>query len=244
MDRVLEIGGFAAGYCGRLFAQSGYDVVRVESQPASPGWVSQTASDFYLHAGKRRLITSDPGLIAKLAAEADVVIAEAATADELGARVQCVADAGQGFDNAFWHDGPKAQLASHLQRDLSNGGVYKLNGRSRSRTPYIARALSRIPKWRVRLHSGQRMSNRKAEKHDRHRHARGGDGTESVHHGDVALRQDDSIKAWQRLLDRRTDQLIPVCGRLGIPQHRSNLLGRFRRFFEATRTTNRSAFQK
>ena len=85
MDRVLEIGGFAAGYCGRLFAQSGYDVVRVESQPSSPGWVSQTASDFYLHAGKRRLITSDPGLIAKLAAEADVVIAEAATADALAA---------------------------------------------------------------------------------------------------------------------------------------------------------------
>ena len=31
MDRILEIGGFAAGYCGRLFAQSGYDVVVLDS---------------------------------------------------------------------------------------------------------------------------------------------------------------------------------------------------------------------
>ena len=61
MDRVLEIGGFAAGYCGRLFAQSGYDVVRIESQPSSPGWVSRTASDFYLHAGKRRPSPAIPG---------------------------------------------------------------------------------------------------------------------------------------------------------------------------------------
>ena len=83
MDRILEIGGFAAGYCGRLFAQSGYDVVRIESQPDSPGWVSQAAADYYLHAGKRRVDTTDPMLIAHLAGEADIVIAEAATADSL-----------------------------------------------------------------------------------------------------------------------------------------------------------------
>jgi len=83
MDRVLEIGGFAAGYCGRLFAHSGYDVVRIESLPAPRGWVSQAASDYYLHAAKRRVETSDPSLIARLAAEADIVIAEAATADSL-----------------------------------------------------------------------------------------------------------------------------------------------------------------
>ena len=83
MDRILEIGGFAAGYCGRLFAQSGYDVVRIESKPSSPGWVSQAASDYYLHAGKRRINTTDPVLIANLAGEADIVVAEAATADSL-----------------------------------------------------------------------------------------------------------------------------------------------------------------
>ena len=30
MDRVLEVGGYAAAYCGRLFAQCGCEVVRVE----------------------------------------------------------------------------------------------------------------------------------------------------------------------------------------------------------------------
>ena len=29
-DRVLEIGNFAAGYCGRLLVHAGHDVVRVE----------------------------------------------------------------------------------------------------------------------------------------------------------------------------------------------------------------------
>lgn len=85
MDRVLEIGGFAAGYCGRLFVQSGFDVVRIEPQPTSFGWVSQAASDYYLHAGKRRINTSDSALIAELAEEANIVVAEAATFDSLSA---------------------------------------------------------------------------------------------------------------------------------------------------------------
>ena len=37
MDRVLEIGGFAAGYCGRLFVQGGAEVVRIESAQHSSG---------------------------------------------------------------------------------------------------------------------------------------------------------------------------------------------------------------
>ena len=85
MDRVLEIGGYAAGFCGRLFAQRGFEVVRVESPAAAPAWVSQQAMNLYLHAGKRRLQTTDPGLIAELAARADVVVAEAADADAVDA---------------------------------------------------------------------------------------------------------------------------------------------------------------
>ena len=85
MDRVLEIGGYAAGFCGRLFAQRGFEVVRVESPAAMPAWVSQQAMNLYLHAGKRRLQTTDPGLIAELAARADVVVAEAADADAVDA---------------------------------------------------------------------------------------------------------------------------------------------------------------
>ena len=29
-DRILEIGGYSAGFCGRLFAQNGHEVTRVE----------------------------------------------------------------------------------------------------------------------------------------------------------------------------------------------------------------------
>lgn len=83
MDRILEIGSFAAGFCGRLFAQAGCEVVRVEPVTAEPGWVSAAASDLFLHPGKRRLQTSDPALIAELAHRADVVVVEAASADAL-----------------------------------------------------------------------------------------------------------------------------------------------------------------
>lgn len=83
MDRVLEIGGFAAGYCGRLFVHQGADVVRVSSNQQSPSWVSQEAMDLYLHAGKRRINSADRSLIADLAAHADIVICEASQADEL-----------------------------------------------------------------------------------------------------------------------------------------------------------------
>lgn len=83
MDRVLELGGFAAGYCGRLFVQAGCDVVRVETGARPPSWVSDEAMDLYLHAGKRRIGTDDPQLIADLASRADVVVVEGATADAI-----------------------------------------------------------------------------------------------------------------------------------------------------------------
>ena len=85
MDRVLELGGHAAGYCGRLFVQAGCDVARVETEERPPGWVSDEAMDLYLHAGKRRIRTDDAALIAELASKADVVVAEGATADAVGA---------------------------------------------------------------------------------------------------------------------------------------------------------------
>ncbi len=79
MDRILEIGGYSAGFCGRLFAQAGHAVTRVESmQP--PAWASQSAMSLFLHPGKRRL-HADASRLAELAAQADVVIIEAPTAD-------------------------------------------------------------------------------------------------------------------------------------------------------------------
>lgn len=82
-DKILEIGGIAAGFAGRAFAQTGYDVVRIEDSGHAngPAWVSDHALDLFLHAGKRRIATDDPDLIAALAAQADVVILEAASAD-------------------------------------------------------------------------------------------------------------------------------------------------------------------
>lgn len=85
MDRILELGNFAAGFCGRLFVQAGHEVVRIEPNEPASGWVSERAADLYLHAGKRRLQTRDAGLIAELAAKADVVVVEGETADEIDA---------------------------------------------------------------------------------------------------------------------------------------------------------------
>ena len=52
MDKVLEIGHFSAGFCGRLFAQNGADVVRVKQDPL-PSWVTSEAMDLYLHSDKK-----------------------------------------------------------------------------------------------------------------------------------------------------------------------------------------------
>ena len=47
MDRVLEIGGFGARFCGRLFAQEKTEVVRIESVDPIAGWVSEVAMEAY-----------------------------------------------------------------------------------------------------------------------------------------------------------------------------------------------------
>lgn len=129
MDRVLELGGHAAGFCGRLFAQSGYEVVRVEPTVPTPAWVSQTAMDLYLHAGKRRLRTDDRGLIAELANRADVVVVEGETADAI---------AGVDFDQwqtpvkaaitPFGRSGPKRNWRATPHVLLAMGGYTNLMG--------------------------------------------------------------------------------------------------------------------
>jgi len=128
-ERVLEIGEFAAGYCGRLFAHAGCDVVRIESEHPAPGWVSTAASDLYLHAGKRRVATTDPGLIAELAGRAQIVVAEAETADALEA---------MGFDawqapvkvaiTPFGRTGPRRNWRATPHVLLAMGGYTQLMG--------------------------------------------------------------------------------------------------------------------
>lgn len=128
-DRVLEIGHFAAGYCGRLFAQTGHEVVRLEYGAPPPGWASGRASDLFLHAGKRRIAVRDRDLINDLAARARVVIIEAATADALLAT---------GFDDwptpvkvaltPFGRTGPRRNWQATPHVILAMGGYTQLIG--------------------------------------------------------------------------------------------------------------------
>ncbi|MCE2423928.1 MAG: CoA transferase [Pseudomonadales bacterium] len=129
MDRVVEIGGFAAGFCGRLFAQSGYEVVRIETGADDPAWVGADAMALFLHPGKRRVRTDDPGLIAELAARADIVVAQARDADGIDAL---------GFDHwstpvkaaitPFGRTGPKRNWQASANVLLAMGGYTNLMG--------------------------------------------------------------------------------------------------------------------
>lgn len=129
MDRVLEIGGFAAGYCGRLFARADADVVRADPGMPTPGWVSKRASDLFLHAGKRHVSTREPALLAELAGAADVVVCEAPDADTLDAL---------GFDawttavkvalTPFGRTGPKRNWRAAPSVILAMGGYTNVMG--------------------------------------------------------------------------------------------------------------------
>lgn len=126
-ERVLEIGGHAAGYCGRLFARAGADVVRVEAA-ATPAWVSPQAMELYLHAGKRRITEVDRSTLARLADAADVVIVEAAGASALealgydewpcGAKVS-ITPFGRTGPRRDWRATPATLLAMGGQTTLS-----------------------------------------------------------------------------------------------------------------------------
>ena len=125
---MLEIGGHAAGFCGRLFVQEGYEVIRVESAPV-PGWTVPEALDLYLHAGKQRELGSDPDRLRELAAAAEIVILEAGTADEVTA---------SGFDGwaapvkvavtPFGRTGPKRNWRAAPNVLLAMGGYTNLMG--------------------------------------------------------------------------------------------------------------------
>ena len=81
--KVLEVGSYAAAYCGRLWTRAGADVVQVALDKKAPGWVSNTASELFTDSGKRRVPGCSPDELATLANRADIVIAEAGKADEL-----------------------------------------------------------------------------------------------------------------------------------------------------------------
>ena len=129
MDRILEIGGVAAGYCGRLFVQAGCEVVHVAAAALAPSEHSRAALDLYLHAGKRRIQTDDRKIIGELADRADIVVAETPTAQELTAL---------GFDDwrapvkaaitPFGRTGPKRNWSATPSTLLAMGGYTYLMG--------------------------------------------------------------------------------------------------------------------
>lgn len=83
MDRIVEIGGYAAGYCGRLFAQTGHKVARVETGVQDPAYVSQDAMSAFLHAGKQIVATNSVTLVGQLVEKADIVVVDADCADAI-----------------------------------------------------------------------------------------------------------------------------------------------------------------
>lgn len=99
MLKVLEIGGYSAGYLGRLFAHQGAEVVRIEPATQTPAWATEQAMSLFLHANKNYVTNADQQSIARLADQADVVVCEADTAEEL---VQL------GFDH--WHTAIKVAI--------------------------------------------------------------------------------------------------------------------------------------
>jgi crotonobetainyl-CoA:carnitine CoA-transferase CaiB-like acyl-CoA transferase len=127
MDKVLEIGGYSAGFCGRLFVQNHHDVTRIEThQP--PAWASDEAMLLFLHAGKKR-ISIDKKDLAELASRSDIVILEAASADEAFA---------YGFENwttavtvvitPFGLTGPKKNWRATSHTLLAMGGYSQIIG--------------------------------------------------------------------------------------------------------------------
>ena len=83
--RVLEIGDYAAGYAGKLFAHAGFEVVRIEPKERKACWVSDRAMDLFLNFDKKRLCTEDPTLIGELAEKANIVVLDAESTDEVEA---------------------------------------------------------------------------------------------------------------------------------------------------------------
>jgi crotonobetainyl-CoA:carnitine CoA-transferase CaiB-like acyl-CoA transferase len=87
--RVLEYGeNVAAAYCGRLYAQWGAEVIRIDAPQTSasdPAGAPAMALDTYLHAGKRRLgldVTEPEGraVLDQLATHCDLLVTDVSPA--------------------------------------------------------------------------------------------------------------------------------------------------------------------
>ena len=129
MFRVVEIGGYAAGYCGRLFVQTGNPVTHITVGQPPPVWTSKDAMNVFLHSDKAMLETQDLNEMKQLADTADIVILEASTADDVEEF---------GFDDwscpvkvaitPFGRTGPKRNWQATPSTLLAMGGFTNLMG--------------------------------------------------------------------------------------------------------------------
>ena len=111
--------------------QAGCEVVHVAAAALAPSEHSRAALDLYLHAGKRRIQTDDRKIIGELADRADIVVAEARTAQEL---------TDLGFDDwcapvkaaitPFGRTGPKRNWSATPSTLVAMGGYTYLMGDS------------------------------------------------------------------------------------------------------------------
>ena len=159
--RVLEIGNYAAGYAGKLFAHAGCDVVRIEPEKRKACWVSERAMDLFLHHDKRRVATFDHDLIANFANKADVALVDGESADEI-TRL--------GFESwetpikvsitPFGLTGPDRNRAATNATILALGRVHQSDGRPGTRPIVLTWPLRGFPKWRIRVYGSERVPSR------------------------------------------------------------------------------------
>lgn len=129
MFAVVEIGGYSAGYSGRLFAQSGNHVTHVNVGGLAPAWTSKEAMDVFLHSDKTVLEFQDRSELSQLVSSADIAILEASTADEVESL---------GFDDwscavkvaitPFGRTGPHKNWQATTSTLLAMGGFTNLMG--------------------------------------------------------------------------------------------------------------------
>jgi formyl-CoA transferase len=127
--RVLEFGGLAAGFCGRLFRHGGAEVIRIEGAVPSvtDAWVSQGAVDAFLHAGKQRVAFRGRDQLLELAGSVDVVVAEGMP-EELEALGWDAIDGIRVAITPFGMTGPRRQWHASASVLLAMGGYTYLMG--------------------------------------------------------------------------------------------------------------------
>ncbi len=134
--RVLELAGPFGDYAGKLFADMGADVVRVEG-PGGPA--SGSARDRYMHLAKRRMALDlgadrDRERIGEMAATADLVIESSApgSLDELGLGYKALSRLNPALVlvsiTGFGQTGPHASWKSSDIVAAASGGAMYVTG--------------------------------------------------------------------------------------------------------------------